>query len=260
MKRLALVVSLSVLLAVIILAAGCTRILIGDEGLLTTREYDFTDFTRIEAGSAFTLDIIPSDNFTIAITAGENTFKHINVVKTGDTLKIGLKGVGWTFDIDSLEARITLPVLRGVELSGAAEGRAIGFNSPQDTEAGLSGASRLDMDMETGSFKSELSGASRISGRLVASSSDFDLSGASRVSLSGSGGNFKLDASGASRADMDTFTVGDADISLSGACRASLVINGKLNASLSGASQLRYSGSPTLGKLDISGGSELAPK
>jgi hypothetical protein len=257
MKRNIIIIGLVLLLAAGLLLAGCTRVVINvDNGPTVTRNYDFANFTSIEVGFAFELEVIPADTYRVTITAGENLFDYIEVSKSGDTLKIDVKNLIINFRT-SPKVEITMPELRGLNLSGAAKGSAKGFKSAKDFDGTFSGASELDMDMETGSFKFEASGASRVTGRLEATGADFALSGASRAKLDGSAGNIKLDGSGASQADLADFTVNDADINLSGASHASLVINGKLDVTLSGASSLEYGGNPTLGNLDITGGSQL---
>ena len=49
--------------------------------------------------------------------------------KSGDTLKIGLKPHLGVFGTVTLKAKVTLPTLTGVELSGATSGKLSGFDS-----------------------------------------------------------------------------------------------------------------------------------
>lgn len=257
MKRKGALMAIVLALALLIPLVSCERVLIEEvEGPITTRSYDFSDFSRIEIGDAFELTVTRADTYSVAITAREGLFDHINVAQHGDTLKIDLQGFFLNFS-HSGQATITMPELRGLELSGAAEADVSGFTSGQDLDVQLTGASRLDLAMETGEFSAELSGASQLTGSLAATATDIVLSGASRIELEGSGGDLRLEGSGASRAKLADFPVGDADIVLSGASHASLDISGRLDVDLSGASQVDYSGNPTLGDSDISGGSQL---
>jgi len=257
MKKMILIVTCAMILISGMLLTGCKRVAIDSErGPVVTRSYDFTEFTRIEIGYAFKLEVIPADTYSISISASESLFDHIEVTKKGNKLKIGMDNLFLGLH-RSPRAKITMPELRGLYLSGASEGNVTGFRSSQDFDLTLSGASELDMDMETGAFECEISGASEVTSYLKATSSDIVLSGASEITLDGSGGNIRLDASGASQVDLAYFTVNNADINLSGASDASLDINGRLDVSLSGASSLEYSGNPTLGNFDVTGGSEL---
>jgi hypothetical protein len=260
MKRISLIIVLVILVISGTLLAGCIRVDIGDDsGSAVTKEYDFTGFTGIEVGYAFKVDITPSDNYSITITINEKIADRLNVSKSGDILKIGFKDTFFNFH-SRPRAVITLPDLQYLDLSGAAEGNVKGFRSSHDFDLHLSGASSLDIDMETGGFEAEISGGSRASGYLKTASSNIELSGASRITLTGSGGDIKLDVSGASTADLQNYAVGNADIELSGAGQADMDISGRLNADLSGASRLEYGGKPTLGSIEISGGSSLKPR
>ena len=259
MKKAILTAALSVILIAGLLLAGCSVAIISEEiGPTITVHYVFTDFTRIEIGHAFELEITQADIHTVQIMASESLLERVKVTQTGDKLEIDLENL-FFHSYRSPRVKITMPELKGLYLSGASEGSVSGFKSSDNFELILSGASELDMDMETGAFISELSGASEVSGYLKATSCDIDMTGASRIELSGSGGNVRLEASGASEAELGDFTVNDADIRFSGASDGIMHINGRLDADLSGASTLEYSGSPTLGDLELSGGSELEP-
>ena len=60
-------------------------------GTLDTEKMTFTDFTIVEVGWGFDVDIDQSDSYSISITADDNIFDYIETSKTGNTLKIGLK-------------------------------------------------------------------------------------------------------------------------------------------------------------------------
>ena len=260
MKKIALAIVLIALLTIADMLSGCGSVsIITDSGALTTQEYNFIGFTGIEIGHAFELEVTPSDTYGVTITAGKNILEHINVSKSGSILKIDMDNLLFNFH-NIPKATITMPDPQGLNLSGASKGTAQGFYSSHDFKLSLSGASTLDMDMETGNFESEISGASKLTGNLKASSSSIELSGASQAKLTGAGGNIIVNGSGASQAELTDFTVNDANIELSGASHASLDINGKMDASLSGASSLEYGGNPTLGKLDVTGASEIKQK
>jgi hypothetical protein len=258
MKRKIAIIAMILVLASLLPAVGCERVPIDEvEGPVVTRPYDFTGFTGIEIGDAFELEVTRADTYSVAITAREGLFDRINVSRQGETLKIDLEDFFFFHFNQSGKAVITMPELRRLELSGAAEADVSGFASNQDSDVQLSGASRLDLDMTTGEFSAALSGASQLAGQLTATATDIDLSGASRVVLVGSGGDIRLDGSGASEADLADFPVIDASIELSGASQVSLDVSGRLDVDLSGASEVNYSGNPTLGDTDISAGSEL---
>lgn len=299
MKRLSLVTAIiaSVTAAVALLSGCGVLVITKDAGPVMTREFEFADFNAVEIGSAFRLDISRSDSYSVEIVTNENLFKDIKVEKTGRTLRIG---VDWrsalSFGNRPLEARIKMPELVGLKMSGATKGTVRGFNSASDLDVFISGASSLDVDMDTGKFTGRISGSSELNARINSSAADLGLSGASSIKLdmetgefiyessgasdgagvlkavhtrihltgssdmrlTGSGGDLRLSGSGASKALLRGFDVEDADIELSGATDADLDINGTLTMTLSGASDLTCGGNPTLGdRMDITGGSRF---
>jgi hypothetical protein len=56
---------------------------------------------------------------------------------------------------------------------------------------------------------------------------------------------------------LEDFPVFDAEIELSGASEAQVVLNGTLDADASGASRLYFGGNPTMGRIDLSGASSI---
>jgi hypothetical protein len=263
MKRIILVIALVLMVITAVFTGGCIRKDISEEsGETVTRSFDYTVFTRVDVGYAFKADITRSDTYSITVTINEKLADRLKVEKTGDTLKIGLKNPVWNFwGVDSRpRVTITMPELRGMELSGASEGNIRGFKSTRDFTLGVSGASNLDIDMETLGFYGVISGASGLSGYLKSGLCDVEISGASTVTLKGTGDNLVLDVSGASSAKLEDYAVTNADVELSGASTGRLEVSGKLDANISGASTLEYSGNPTLGRIDISGASSIKPR
>jgi len=258
MKRLGFIVALVSILILGNLLLGCTPIrVITDSGPVVSRDFDLADFTHVQVSNAFKIELIPSETYSVSITANENIFPHIDVSKSGNTLTIGVKDLYINIGDSTLEARVTMPELWRLELSGASRGKAQGFKSSHDFDLLLSGASTLDMDMETGNVDFKISGASEVTGHLEASDTRVELSGASTLDIEGSAGNTVLRASGASEAALPNFTVNDADIQLSGASDAIIYINGRLDVNLSGGSSLEYGGNPTVGNFSVTGGSKF---
>jgi hypothetical protein len=261
-KRILALVLISVLLLPAVFI-GCVRVDMAEKsGPLSTQTYDNTGFTGVDVGSALDLDIKQGDAYSVTITAGKNIFDHIHVSQSGDTLKISVTGwsFGWWWGRSTPKVNITMPMLKYLELSGASSGTVNGFKSGEDFSTHISGASDLDIDMETGLFTAEISGASNIKGRLTATGSDITLSGASDITLTGSGGDLKLNGSGASTSALMYYPVNNASVDFSGASDGSLDISGRLDVKLSGASSLKYTGNPTMGEIDISDASDLDHK
>jgi hypothetical protein len=286
---------ISMIIASTLLLSSCSLFFtIKDLGPATTREYEYTGFRAVEAANAITVDIEYGETYSVEITANERVFDRINVAQNDDTLKISVKWFGVGFSNTHIEARITMPELVKLTLSGASEGTVGGFKSANDFETNLSGASELDLDVETGAFTGVISGSSELSARVKSTStrinlsgaSDlkieaitgileiissgsseivgtaealstvFHLSGASSMELAGKGGDIELSGSGSSSFQLLQFAIEDVSIGLSGASDADMVINGRVQGYLSGSSELRYEGTPVVEKeFNISGAS-----
>ena len=217
---------------------------------------DFSDFARIDASSAFEVEITQSSSYSVTVTVDDNLFKYVDVSKDGETLKIGLKTLT-TLGPATLEAKITMPQLRGLDFSGATRGTVSGFSSRENLN--IDCGCEL-VDVSAGDIKFDVSGASKVTGDIAANDADFDVSGASTLQLEGLAKDIIVEAGGASHVKLSGFIVNNADINLSGASTGTVNLDGRLDANLSGASKLEYIGEPTLGTMNITGASTLNKK
>ena len=226
---------------------------------VVTRKMDFTDFTNVEVGSCFQVDIKRTDSHSVTISGNAELFDYVNVAKSGNTLKISIKPLTF-FTRPNLQAGIAMPKLNKLRLGGAAICTVSGFSSDDAFDLNISGSSVLHVDIEAGKTKVEVSGAGRLRGKMKLADAEFTLSGASRAELSGAANNVVLSAWGASRLDLADFILNDTGINLKGASEASVTVNGKLDMDLSSGSRLYYSGNPTMGKINVSGASTLSQR
>lgn len=238
--------------------AGCSSFesIVGSQDL-ETREYDYTDFTRVEVASAIQVEINRADVFQVSITANENIFEYIEHTLSGDTLRFRLRPF-LSFRNTKVQLTINMPELRYLELSGACSGEIDGFQSDGSIDFDISGASKLNIiSLQAGDTTMEISGASKVNGSLITEEADFEVSGASTLELVGLSDHARLDASGASRFRLSDFHISDASIELSGASTGDIEISGSLDINLSGASSLIFGGNPTLGYVEVSGASSM---
>ena len=262
MRKAIIPAMLAAVLIVPAIFSGCTEAGTGD---VITEEKDFADFTHVDVGSAFEVEITRSDSFSVIISADESLFDLVEVSRVGETLKIYLKPrhffTDFTLGAKTLKAEITMPALYGLLLSGASKGTITGFKSTHDFRLGVSGASSLEtVDIAVGDAEFQVSGASRVSGNMTADDAEFEVSGASSIELSGSADSVILEASGAIRVDLADFALDDADVELSGASEATINVKGRLDTALSGASRLYFYGNPTMGDTSVSGASTIKHK
>jgi len=239
-RTVSLVVALMLVALTLWGVGGCVGENITGSGNLTTESHDLSDFTRIEAHSGFQLEVTMAATFSIEITADDNVHEYIAVEKSGDTLDIRLRGTRFYHSV-TLRAKVTMPNLYRLELSGGSRATVTGFSSSHD-------------------FEADLSGGSRLSGDISAGDAEFELSGGSQLDLEGSGEDLLIDASCGSQLDLYDFPIADAAINLSGGSRATINISGTLDVDLSGGSRVIYVGDPDLGDIELSGDSQVSQK
>jgi hypothetical protein len=261
---------ISILLVGTFFIAGCNAVLKVEDkkiepGELETRQYDYDDFIEVDISSAFSYEIQEADSWSVEITAGRNLFKYIIVTKSARELDIDMNTPGVSIWTNGYYTRpkvtITMPELAALDSSGATDGTVIGFSSDGNLDISGSGASEIElMDITAGRTTMDLSGASKISGTIQVDRLELDVDSASKVQLEGSVDFLAVDCSGASQADLSSFIARDVDISLSGASKSTISLDGKLDVKLSGASTLEYIGEPVIGDMEVTGASTFRKK
>jgi hypothetical protein len=230
--------ALSVFVLATLLLSSCIYDgpIVRGSGSLVTKTMDLSSFSGVDASYAFQVDITQGEAFSVSVTADDNLWDRLQVRVNGQTLELGLQP--GAYNNTHLSAKVSMPALSKLSLSGASRATMTGFKSASDMSMDLSGASSLNGDVQ-------------------AKNMDLGLSGASRAVLTGAGDGVRLDASGASNADLGKFPVNTATLTLSGASRANLNVKTSLDYDLSGASHLSYTGSPSVGKSQTSGASSV---
>jgi hypothetical protein len=233
------------LIVIVLLLAGCCAVPFGTQlaasGPLVTKDYDLGNFTAVNAGSAFQVEITRSDKYSVSVTVNQSLVERLDVGVSGNTLHLSLKpGYGIT-GAATMRAKVTMPELTGLDVSGASHTNVTGFNSDQ-------------------SLKSEVSGASALRGDLTCGDASFNVSGASKVQLEGSAQDLNVEASGASNVDLSNFASKNTVINASGASKVNVAPSGTLTVEASGASTVRYTGEPTKLKTNTSGASTVEQK
>ena len=248
--------ALALMVGALATITGCGPAVTGSRKL-EPREMDYSNFTKLNVGYTFEVEITRADSFFVSITLDDNLYDYLDVSQTGSTLRIRLKP-GYSYLRTTQRATITMPDLRGLNLSGASRGDVSGFSSTDSLDIDLSGASSLDIDGVTaGSTDFDISGASKVSGSMEIADGDFNVSGASTVELEGTATDVTMNVSGASRMRLRDFAVDNADVVLSGASSATINAGGSLDVNASGASTVIYTGNSVLGDIDVSGASTV---
>jgi hypothetical protein len=187
-------------------------------GHTVTQDQPFSDFTSVSISSGFEFVITQSNSFNVKTTTDDNIQNYIQISRSGDTLTVELKP-GYSITTSTLRAEISMPNLSRLELSGGAHGKAKDFVSTNDFEIDASGGSQLQMQ--------------------------------------GQANDLTVNASGGSQLNISNFKVRNANVDLSGGSQTEISPSGRIDASLSGGSHLFYSGNPTLGNINVSGGATI---
>lgn len=186
-------------------------------GNIVTEKRNVSEFTKVEVGGVFNVEIVAGGEFSVEVEADDNLLPLISTRVDGGTLEIDTDK---RFSTRSgPKVRITAPDIERLDLSGA------------------SNAVLSNVENEV----------------LV-----LDLSGASRVKVSGRTGTLTVGLSGASKVDAGELSATKVTVDGSGASRATVNASEELSADLSGASKVRYKGSPSNVEKKTSGASSIS--
>jgi len=222
---------------VVLFIVGC--ILVPIQAAPDTRNFNFSGFTDVSVGYGMHVVITQGRNFQITVTAEPETFERLKVYKSGTTLEFEMASNGWfRSNRGRVDVAITMPVLKGLDLSGGAEGD-------------------LTMDTPSDNVRLELSGGAELKGQLRCADVEISASGGGEITLVGGAEKLRLDGSGGSEFHLREFGVKDVAADMSGGTSATVNMNGTLDGDLSGGSEIVYYGTATVGNTDFSGGSKI---
>jgi hypothetical protein len=191
-------------------------------GQRITRAYDFADFTRVGAQGVWQVTLARGDAWTAELSypAELEQYLKVGVEDHQLMLRYSLER-GWWRNVgrrgeQGMAARVTMPALDHVDLSGTASLVFSGFEGAE-LDISTTGATKIDgTDSRYERVDLDMSGAGEADLRGVATTSvKIDLSGASKVVLRMAGGRLEGDVSGAT--SLEYFgTVSSLDVDTSG--------------------------------------------
>lgn len=200
------------------------------------RDYTVLDFDRLEMGSAFHIEVEQANTYSIQIKGDRRNVDDLDVYKSGSTLII--KYTENANRKHDTYITITMPRLKAVNFSGASVSTIKGFESDNEFDLFLSGASISQLD----------AGYREI---------NLDISGASSLVMHGLGDVLDAKISGASSLSAFDFPVREASVKVSGASESKVTVSDELDATASGASSILYRGNPAVSS-NSSGASSIA--
>jgi hypothetical protein len=209
-------------------------------GNVVERDYPLSGFTGVEASSSFTVSITRADDFEVTVKADDNVFDRLVVEIRQGALHIGVAPETTLQDVH-LEATVTMPELTSLETAGAVEATVTGFATTVDRSIEAAGASTVTF-----------------AAPFAADGLQVEASGGSIVTLTGTANEATVSLSGGSQLDAEDLTADTAEFELSGGSEAEMTVTSTIDtAELSGGSRVTYHGSPTLGAVETSGGSQI---
>jgi len=224
------------------LITSCDHEIIRARGEITTREVNITGYSALKVSDAFNIYIQFSDSKEkIEIEANENLHDKIVVEMANGTLGIRLRNHTSIRGNPTLNAYIVTKRITDFELSGASK-------------------VSLESTLAASDVSIELSGASEFTGELDLEQLELEAGGAAHIDLFGKVDKLDASLSGASTLKHYDLLVKALDIRLSGASDAYLSVSETIDIDASGASKLRYKGSPIIDKIKLSGASEIIKK
>jgi hypothetical protein len=219
-----------------VLTVGCGQVRVTGSGNVVNKTYTYSDFTKLYIAYGFTAEVKASTTYKIEVKADDNLFDYISVTKQGELLTVRMKP--GSYSQSHLQVTISMPVLKDIKLTDGGKTEVSGFSSSNDLNVWLADGTKL-------------------TGSITAQNVKITLTDGSYIELNGSGNNFNLVNRNGSRADLQNFTVVNADVSISDGGNLNIRATGTLNADLTAGSRVIYFGNPTLGNIKLAAGSTV---
>jgi hypothetical protein len=233
---------LIIMISITTVFSGCGRVgsVVNGSGNIVEKKIQAADFSDVDIAGPFTVEIIQSPTYDVALSTDENLLNRVLVSIDKGTLKFSIQAPG-SFFPTGLQVKIGLPAIKNIVLT-------------ESVKASLSGFSQID------NLILIMKNNSSLNGYLEVNNTDFNISGRSSVSLKGKANRLQLDCLEESRVDLTDFVLSSANVRVTGASEAILNVNGRFDVLMEGASKIYYLGNPIFSNTSISGGSTMSRK
>lgn len=223
MKTLKITILLAAAITVTALSS-CMFNCVHGSGNRITESRKVADFTRLDVSGGYDITLKQDSSLSLSITADDNVMPYLRTSVSGDKLKISTK--------KNICAKQAITLVIGVrnleEIKGAEaiELKSDGKLNVKDLTLNLSGASRINLDINANNLTTKGSGSTEITLRGQASSHTVDITGAGKL-------------------NAFDFVVGKYDIETTGATECQINVLSDLNVHSTGAAEVKYKGNPT---------------
>jgi len=208
----------------IITIQSCKTGCIEGSGKGATDKRKVAEFTKLDVSGSFNVTLVQDSSNSVTINADDNIISIVKTDISGDKLKISTDNKNIC---SSKEIAITIGVrnLTAIAASGAVEIASNGRLNLGDLDLNLSGATKINLDLAASNMETKGSGISEITLKGQASSHVIELSGSGNMhAFDFVVGNYSLETSGQSDCEINVLT--------------------ELNIHSTGASDIKYKGSP----------------
>lgn len=192
------------------------------KGEITRQERTVGGFHAVNISGAQDAVLMQGDRFAVVIETNENLHEHITVAIADSTLSVEYKNIRY---YDKLRLYITAPAYQRIEVSGASDVEGEGTLTGKDLQINASGASDVKLALDYRYIRTRASGSSD-------------------VSLGGKAVFHKISASGASDVIAKQMKTDTTIITASGASTCFVDASKSLTYKASGASTVKYVGTP----------------
>lgn len=225
-------------------------------GNIVTRTIEAPDFDRIDAARAVKVIITDKATDKITIAADDNVMDYVVVKAKGGRLAVTIdKSIN---NISNTDVTVTVPAngsIRALDASSASQISGDVVLTADKFAMDASSAAKIDVGVKAQSCALSASSASNIDADIETSSCTVEASSAAKISLKGSAEKCSIDMSSAAKLSALDFAVTDCTIDTSSGAKASVNCTGRLHASASSGSSIRYSGDCQVSISKSSGGS-----
>jgi hypothetical protein len=112
-------------------------------------DIDITGVTRVSINGSIDIELIPSEEYKVLITAQENIKEYIQVNVNGDIVKVGIRPIPKTNIVITDETKVSLflPSIRELNINGSGDILCRkGFNLKSDLILAINGSGDIDID------------------------------------------------------------------------------------------------------------------
>ena len=167
------------------LIASCSKDIIRGDGPVVTESRSLNNFTAVSVSGSTDVYITYGSNFKVEVKGHSNLLPHFESRLINNTLYLGYES-GVNVHNDNTEVFITMPELKGLQLSGSCNISTTGsFTGNTSFEAKIDGSGNITIAQgSTQNFKSSITGSGNISAfGMVAETAETNTSGSGNTEI-----------------------------------------------------------------------------